>query len=46
MKLNLDEHYCNYTYFTEQGWFASDYYYPVRLSKSWLTWAWIGWERR
>jgi multimeric flavodoxin WrbA len=31
MKLNLDERYRDYTYFAEQGWFASDYYYPVRL---------------
>jgi len=31
MKLSLDERYRDYTYFTEQGWFASDYYYPVRL---------------
>jgi multimeric flavodoxin WrbA len=27
----LDERSRDYRYFAEQGWFASDYYYPVRL---------------
>lgn len=31
IRLNLDERYRDYTYFTEQGWFTSDYYYPVWL---------------
>jgi len=31
MKQSLDERYRDYTYFTERGWFESDYYYPVRL---------------
>jgi len=31
MRLELDESYRDYTYYTEQGWFESDYYYPTRL---------------
>ena len=31
MKLMLDENFRDYSYFTEKGWFESDYYYPVRL---------------
>jgi hypothetical protein len=32
MKLMLDDQYRDYSYYTEQGWFSSDYYYPVKLS--------------
>jgi hypothetical protein len=28
----LDATACDYRYFAEQGWFSSDYYYPVSLS--------------
>ena len=28
----LDESYRDYSYFTEKGWFTSDYYYPVKLN--------------
>jgi hypothetical protein len=31
MRLELDESYRDYTYYTEQGWFESDYYYPTGL---------------
>jgi multimeric flavodoxin WrbA len=31
MKLTLDNSYRDYTYYSENGWFDSDYYYPVRL---------------
>jgi len=31
MNLMLDEKFRDYTYFSEKGWFESDYYYPVRL---------------
>jgi multimeric flavodoxin WrbA len=31
MNILLDENFRDYTYFTENGWFESDYYYPVRL---------------
>ncbi|MDF1576574.1 MAG: flavodoxin family protein [Bacteroidales bacterium] len=31
MKMMLDENFRDYTYFTEQGRFESDYYYPVNL---------------
>jgi hypothetical protein len=31
MGLELDEGYRDYTYYAEQGWFESDYYYPTRL---------------
>lgn len=34
MKLMLNEEYRDYKYFLEQGWFDSDYYYPVKLG--WL----------
>lgn len=30
-KLMLDESWRDYTYLRDQGWFESDYYYPVRL---------------
>ncbi len=32
MKMMLDDQYRDYTYFTEKGWFQSDYYYPVKLN--------------
>ncbi|MEA3477786.1 MAG: flavodoxin family protein, partial [Bacteroidota bacterium] len=32
MKMMLDENYRDFTYFTEKGWFHSDYYYPVKLN--------------
>ncbi|MEZ5070784.1 MAG: flavodoxin family protein [Bacteroidales bacterium] len=32
MKIMLDENFRDYTYFTEKGWFESDYYYPVALN--------------
>lgn len=32
LKLMLDESFRDYTHFTEQGWFESDYFYPVRLN--------------
>ncbi|HDS06123.1 MAG TPA: flavodoxin family protein [Bacteroides sp.] len=32
MKMILDDQYRDYTYFTEKGWFQSDYYYPVKLN--------------
>lgn len=31
MKLTLDESYRDYTYYSQHGWFESDYYYPIRL---------------
>jgi hypothetical protein len=31
MKLTLNENSRDYTYYTEKGWFDSDYYYPTRL---------------
>jgi len=31
MRLELDERFRDYRYYTEQGWFESDYYYPTRL---------------
>jgi len=31
MRLELDESNCDYRYYQDRGWFASDYYYPVRL---------------
>jgi multimeric flavodoxin WrbA len=31
MRLELDESFRDYTYYIEQGWFESDYYYPTRL---------------
>jgi hypothetical protein len=31
MRLELDERARDYRYYAEQGWFASDYYYPTRL---------------
>jgi multimeric flavodoxin WrbA len=31
MKLELDDGYRDYSYYAEQGWFESDYYYPTRL---------------
>lgn len=32
IKTMLDESFRDYTYFRENGWFESDYYYPVRLN--------------
>ena len=32
MKAKLDENFRDYTYYTEKGWFTSDFYYPVKLS--------------
>jgi hypothetical protein len=32
MKNKLDENFRDYTYYTEKGWFSSDFYYPVKLS--------------
>lgn len=32
MNRMLDENYRDYNYFTEQGWFENDYYYPVKLN--------------
>lgn len=31
MKLMLTDEFKDYRYFTEKGWFESDYYYPVKL---------------
>lgn len=31
MKLELDESYRDFTYYTEKGWFESEYYYPTQL---------------
>ncbi len=31
MKLLLDDSYRDYAYFTDKGWFESEYYYPTRL---------------
>ena len=31
MKLLLDNNYRDYTYFTEKGWFESEFYYPTHL---------------
>jgi len=31
MKIMLNESYRDYTYYKENGWFKSDYYYPVKL---------------
>jgi len=32
VRLELAETDCDYRYFTDKGWFQSDYYYPVRLN--------------
>jgi multimeric flavodoxin WrbA len=32
IKRDLDESFRDYTYFREQGWFESDFYYPVKLN--------------
>ena len=32
IKRELDESFRDYTYFRDQGWFESDFYYPVRLN--------------
>ena len=32
MKLLLDESWRDYTYYKENGWFETDYYYPVKLN--------------
>jgi NADPH-dependent FMN reductase len=31
IRLTLNDYYRDYTYFSEHGWFESDYYYPTRL---------------
>jgi multimeric flavodoxin WrbA len=30
-RVELDDSFRDYTYYTDKGWFESDYYYPVRL---------------
>ena len=32
MKVMLDENFRDYAYYSEKGWFESDYYYPVKLN--------------
>lgn len=32
VRLELTEADCDYRYYTDKGWFESDYYYPVRLN--------------
>lgn len=32
IKLMLNENYRDYTYFRENGWFESDYFYPIQLN--------------
>jgi multimeric flavodoxin WrbA len=32
VRLELTETECDYQYYTDKGWFESDYYYPVRLN--------------
>jgi hypothetical protein len=32
MKIKQDESFRDYNYYTEKGWFNSDFYYPVKLS--------------
>ncbi len=32
MKMKLDENFKDFNYYTEKGWFNSDFYYPVKLS--------------
>ena len=31
IRLELDNHFRDHTYYADQGWFHSDYYYPTRL---------------
>jgi len=31
MRLELDDRFRDYTYYTDKGWFESDFYYPTRL---------------
>ena len=31
VRLELDETFCDYRYYQEQGWFTSDFYYPTHL---------------
>ena len=31
VRLELDDHSCDYKYYAEKGWFESDYYYPMRM---------------
>ena len=31
VRLTLDDSYRDYTYYSEHGWFESDYYYPIQL---------------
>jgi len=32
MKIKQDESFRDYSYYTEKGWFKSDFFYPVKLS--------------
>jgi hypothetical protein len=32
MKMKLDENFRDFSYYTEKGWFSSDFFYPVKLS--------------
>ena len=32
MKMKLDKNFRDYSYYTEKGWFSSDFFYPVKLS--------------
>jgi hypothetical protein len=32
MNLILDESWRDYTYYKKNGWFGSDYYYPIQLN--------------
>ena len=32
MKILLNDNFRDYTYYINNGWFESDYYYPVKLS--------------
>lgn len=32
MKMKLDENFKDFNYYTEKGWFSSDFYYPIALS--------------
>lgn len=32
VRFELSEADCDYQYYTDKGWFGSDYFYPVRLN--------------
>ncbi len=32
MRLETDDSYRDYRYYTEKGWFESDFYYPTHLN--------------